>query len=131
MMRTKKILIIDDENVICKGCAMILSEMGYRCDQSLSGADGLKRVMEDSYDVLLLDMKLKDMDGMKILEKVKKAKPAIYVIVITGYSTVQNAVKAMKLGANDYISKPFNEDDIIIAVRHAFQTIDDYETTTH
>jgi DNA-binding NtrC family response regulator len=110
---------------------MILSEMGYRCDQSLSGANGLKRVMEDSYDVLLLDMKLKDMDGMEILEKVKKAKPATYVIVITGYSTVQNAVKAMKLGANDYISKPFNEDDIIIAVRNAFQTIDDYETTTH
>jgi DNA-binding NtrC family response regulator len=109
---------------------MILSEMGYRCDQSLSGADGLKRVMEDSYDVLLLDMKLKDMDGMEILEKVKKAKPATYVIVITGYSTVQNAVKAMKLGANDYISKPFNEDDIIIAVRNAFQTIDDSETTT-
>jgi DNA-binding NtrC family response regulator len=110
---------------------MILSEMGYRCDQSLSGADGLKLVMEDSYDVLLLDMKLKDMDGMEILEKVKKAKPATYVIVITGYSTVQNAVKAMKLGANDYISKPFNEDDIIIAVRNAFQTIDDTDTKTH
>lgn len=109
---------------------MILSEMGYRCDQSLSGANGLKLVMENSYDVLLLDMKLKDMDGMEILEKVKKAKPATYVIVITGYSTVQNAVKAMKLGANDYISKPFNEDDIIIAVRHAIQTIDDNDTTT-
>ena len=120
-MNRKRVLIIDDENVICKGCKMILSEMGYVCDHSLNGADGLKKVMELPYDVLLLDMKLKDMDGMEILETVKKAKPNLYVVVITGYSTVKNAVKAMKLGANDYISKPFNDDDIIIAVQNAFK----------
>lgn len=120
-MNRKRVLIIDDENVICKGCKMILSEMGYVCDHCLSGVDGLKTVMELPYDVLLLDMKLKDMDGMEILEKVKKAKPKLYVVVITGYSTVKNAVKAMKLGANDYISKPFNDDDIIIAVQNAFK----------
>ena len=120
-MNRKRILIIDDENVICKGCKMILDEMGYVCDHSLSGKDGLKTVLELPYDVLLLDMKLKDMDGMEILEKVKTAKPKLYVIVITGYSTVKNAVKAMKLGANDYISKPFNDDDIIIAVQNAFK----------
>ncbi|WP_457552983.1 response regulator [Desulfobacula sp.] len=118
---TKKILIIDDENVICKGCKMVLNEMGYLCNYSLSGSDGLKTILKDPYDVLLLDMKLKDMDGMEILKRVKKAKPKLYVIVITGYSTVENAVKAMKLGANDYISKPFSEDDIIIAVQHAFK----------
>jgi DNA-binding NtrC family response regulator len=121
MMRSKKVLIIDDENVICKGCEMILSEMEYLCDHFLSGSQGLEAVLKNPYDVLLLDMKLKDMDGMEILEKVKKAKPKLYVIVITGYSTVKNAVKAMKLGANDYISKPFNDDDIIIAVQNAFK----------
>jgi len=120
-MNRKRVLIIDDENVICKGCKMILSEMGYICDHSLSGADGLKTVLDLPYDVLLLDMKLKDMDGMEILEKAKKAKPELYVVVITGYSTVKNAVKAMKLGANDYISKPFTDDDIIIAVQNAFK----------
>lgn len=123
-MNRKRVLIIDDENVICKGCKMILDEMGYVCDHSLSGVDGLKTVMDLPYDVLLLDMKLKDIDGMEILEKVKKAKPQLYVVVITGYSTVKNAVKAMKLGANDYISKPFNDDDIIIAVRNAFKESD-------
>ncbi|MDD9301272.1 MAG: response regulator [Desulfobacter sp.] len=123
-MNRKRVLIIDDENVICKGCKMILDEMGYACDHSLSGVNGLKTVMELPYDVLLLDMKLKDIDGMEILEKVKKAKPQLYVVVITGYSTVKNAVKAMKLGANDYISKPFNDDDIIIAVRNAFKESD-------
>jgi len=116
----KKVLIIDDENIICKGCEMVLGELGYLCEHSLSGVAGLELVLNNSYDVLLLDMKLKDMDGMEILETVKKAKPGLYIIVITGYSTVKNAVTAMKLGANDYISKPFSEDDIAIAIQNAF-----------
>jgi DNA-binding NtrC family response regulator len=120
-MTQKKILIIDDENIICKGCELILGEMGYLCDHSLSGVAGLELVLNNPYDVLLLDMKLKDMDGMKILETVKKIKPEVYVIVITGYSTVKNAVTAMKLGANDYISKPFSEDDIAIAIANGIQ----------
>ena len=122
-MTQKKILIIDDENIICKGCEIILGEMGYLCDHSLSGVAGLELVLNNPYDVLLLDMKLKDMDGMKILETVKKIKPEIYIIVITGYSTVKNAVTAMKLGANDYISKPFSEDDIAIAIANGIQKI--------
>jgi DNA-binding NtrC family response regulator len=120
-MTQKKVLIIDDENIICKGCEIILGEMGYLCDHSLSGVAGLDLVLNNPYDVLLLDMKLKDMDGMKILEMVKKTKPEVYVIVITGYSTVKNAVTAMKLGANDYISKPFSEDDIAIAIANGIQ----------
>lgn len=120
-MTQKKVLIIDDENIICKGCEIILGELGYLCDHSLSGVAGLELVLNNPYDVLLLDMKLKDMDGMKILETVKKIKPEIYIIVITGYSTVKNAVTAMKLGANDYISKPFSEDDIAIAIANGIQ----------
>ena len=120
-MTQKKVLIIDDENIICKGCEIILGELGYLCDHSLSGVAGLELVLNNPYDVLLLDMKLKDMDGMKILETVKKIKPEIYIIVITGYSTVKNAVTAMKLGANDYISKPFSEDDIAIAISNGIQ----------
>jgi DNA-binding NtrC family response regulator len=120
-MTQKKVLIIDDENIICKGCEIILGELGYLCDHSLSGVAGLELVLNNPYDVLLLDMKLKDMDGMKILKTVKRIKPEVYVIVITGYSTVKNAVTAMKLGANDYISKPFSEDDIAIAVANGIQ----------
>ena len=122
-MTQKKVLIIDDENIICKGCEIILGELGYLCDHSLSGVAGLELVLNNPYDVLLLDMKLKDMDGMKILETIKKVKPEIYVIVITGYSTVQNAVTAMKMGANDYISKPFSEEDIAIAIANGIQKI--------
>jgi DNA-binding NtrC family response regulator len=120
-MGQKRVLIIDDENVICKGCKMILSELEYVCDHCTSGVDGLQQALNHPYDVLLLDMKLKDMNGMEILEAVKKAKPKLHIIVITGYSTVKNTVKAMKLGANNYISKPFTDDDIIEAVRNAFK----------
>jgi DNA-binding NtrC family response regulator len=116
-MFQRKILIIDDEDVICKACKMVLNEQEFSCDHCLSGVEGLERVMKGSYDMLLLDMKLKDMDGMEILERVKKEKPDLYVIVITGYSTLANTVKAMKLGANDYLSKPFADHELIKAVK--------------
>ena len=115
-MDQRKILIIDDEDVICKACKMVLNEQEFLCDHCLSGAEGLDLVMNHPYDMLLLDMKLKDMDGMEILARVKKEKPELYVIVITGYSTIANTVKAMKLGANDYLSKPFADHELIKAV---------------
>ena len=112
----KRVLIIDDEDVICKACEMVLNEQEFICDHCLSGEEGIQRVMEQDYDLLLLDMKLKEMDGMDILKRVKKEKPGLYVIVITGYSTISNTVKAMKLGANDYLSKPFADHELIDAV---------------
>jgi len=115
-MAQKRVLIIDDEDVICKACKMVLNEQEFICDHCLSGKEGIQRVMEQDYDLLLLDMKLKEMDGMDILKQVKQKKPDLYVIVITGYSTVANTVKAMKLGANDYLSKPFTDHELIDAV---------------
>ncbi|MDY0376458.1 MAG: response regulator [Desulfobacterium sp.] len=119
-MFQRKILIIDDEDVICKACEMVLSEQEFSCDHCLSGVEGLERALGQPYDMLLLDMKLKDMDGMEILRRVKKEKPDLYVIVITGYSTIANTVKAMKLGANDYLSKPFADHELIKAVKDLF-----------
>ena len=121
-MTQKKVLIIDDENVICKACKMVLNEQKVICDHCLSGEEGIQRVMEQDYDLLLLDMKLKDMDGMDILKRVKIEKPDLYVIVITGYSTIANTVKAMKLGANDYLSKPFADHELIDAVNALFSS---------
>ncbi len=116
-MEHHKILIIDDEDVICKACKMVLYEKNIQCDHCTSGTEGLERIFNNPYDMLLLDMKLQDIDGMEILEAAKKKKPDLYVIVITGYSTVANAVKAMKLGADDYLAKPFTEDQLLAAVK--------------
>ena len=115
-MRSLKILIIDDEKVICDACHLILSERGHTVERKLDGAAGLKALRSDSYDVILLDMMLPDMEGMEILKTIKQKTPQAGVIVITGYSTVANALKAMKLGATDYLSKPFSEDELLASI---------------
>ena len=112
-------LIIDDEPAICQGCRMALSERGHSAEIFANGRAGLEAILKGSYDVILLDMKLPDMDGMDILRKVRKEKPGEYIVVMTGYSTVQNAVEAMKLGAFDYLAKPFSEDELVLTVERA------------
>jgi len=112
-------LIIDDERIICDGCRLALSDRGHSADICLTGRAGLEAILNGAYDVILLDMKLPDVDGMDILRAVKKEKTGEYIIVMTGYSTVQNAVEALKLGAFDYIAKPFSEDELVLAVEKA------------
>jgi DNA-binding NtrC family response regulator len=120
-MKTTHILTIDDERVICDACHLVLSEKGYSVDIRMTGNDGLKAIKKGNYDVVLLDMKLPDMEGMEILQILRKENPDLYVIVMTGYSTVSNAVEAMKLGAFDYLSKPFPEDELSISVKKAVE----------
>ena len=110
-----RVLVIDDERVICNGCRVTLSEKGFAVDVRMDGRAGLDAIRNSSYDVVLLDLKLPDITGMDILKTVRKEKPAVYVIIMTGYSTVQNAVEAMKLGALDYLAKPFGtQEDLLI-----------------
>jgi len=120
-MEPIKILVIDDEPVICDGCRLSLSDRGQAVDTCLSGPQGLELLLGGEYDLALLDMKLPDISGMEILRKVKNENPGIYVIVMTGYSSVPNAVEAMKLGAFDYISKPFTDDELLISVQRAVE----------
>ena len=118
-MEPIRILVIDDEPVICDGCRLTLSERGHSVDTCATGQAGLEAVLEGSYDLVLLDMKLPDMDGMDILRTVNRDRLPVYVIVMTGYSSVKNAVDAMKLGAFDYLSKPFTDDELIVTVEKA------------
>ena len=120
-MELTKILVIDDERVICEGCRLSLSDRGLAVDACLSGTQGLELLLGGEYELALLDMKLPDMNGMDILRRVKKEKPGVYVIVMTGYSSVPNAVEAMKLGAFDYIAKPFTDDELWISVQRALE----------
>jgi DNA-binding NtrC family response regulator len=122
-METGKVLVIDDERIIRKGCRMVLEEQGLSVDVCESGSQGLAAAREGRYEVVLVDLKLADMDGMEILKTLKRERPLICLIVITGYSTVQNAVEAMKLGAFDYLAKPFSDDELIISVERAFEKI--------
>ena len=118
---TLKILVIDDERVICDGCVLALSDASHEVDICMTGKAGLDAIQAGTYDIILLDMKLPDMDGMDILRVVCNMDQNICLIVMTGYSTVQNAVAAMKIGAFDYLSKPFTDDELVLTVNKAIE----------
>jgi DNA-binding NtrC family response regulator len=119
MMKSLRILVIDDEGVICDACRLVLTEKGYEVEHCLTGLDGLRAIQSGSFDVILLDMKLADMDGMEILQTLQGKGAVPCVIVMTGYATMANAVQTMKLGAADYLAKPFTDDELISTIENA------------
>jgi DNA-binding NtrC family response regulator len=120
----KKILIIDDEPTIGEGCKRVLEKENFEALYRQSGKIGLKEALTGEYDLILLDLLLPEIEGMEILRSIKSRGIPSEVIIITGYGTVQTAVEAIKLGATDYISKPFSPDELIIHVNKVFQHMD-------
>lgn len=116
-----RILIVDDELPICRNARKILTKPGYEVDYALDGFDAMKRLDEAPYDVLITDLKMNRMGGMELLGRVKRNFPETQVIVITGYSSVASAVEVMKLGASDYLPKPFTPDELRAVVRQALR----------
>ncbi|MEJ2108343.1 MAG: sigma-54 dependent transcriptional regulator [Acidobacteriota bacterium] len=121
-MKSTTILIIDDEPAILNACRMILTDHGYKVDCSKTGNEGLKKIQAFPPDIVILDLKLPDLDGLQILASVKQTHPNVYVIVMTGYATVSTAVEAMKLGAFDYQAKPFSDDELILTISRVVET---------
>src|ERR1700712_3335482 len=113
------ILIIDDEKAIRKTLSEILSYEGYKMEEAADGEEGLKKVKEKEYDVVLCDIKMPKMDGIEFLEKAKEANPDVPIIMISGHGTIETAVEAVKKGAYDYISKPPDLNRLLITIRNA------------
>ena len=122
-MESLKILVIDDEQVICSGCRMILSDLGHTVDTCNTCKEGLDAIRKLDYHLVLLDIKLPDSDGMEILKIVRVEKLGIHVIVMTGYATIRSVVSAMRLGAFDYLPKPFTDEELIASVEKAMKNI--------
>lgn len=120
-MDSAKILVVDDERVAGEGCRLVLGEQGHAVTICTTGGKGLATVLKGRYDLVLLDMKLPDMDGMDLLKTVRREKPDVYFIVITGYSTVHSAVQAMKLGAFAYLAKPFSDKELMLTGERAVE----------
>jgi DNA-binding NtrC family response regulator len=112
---------MEDEPSVAQGLKMVLSEEGYRVDIAMTGGAALDTFSREGADLLLADLRLPDIDGMEVIRRVKAAKPETGVIVITGYATVPSAVEAVKLGAYDYLSKPFTDDELKRAVGGALK----------
>jgi CheY-like chemotaxis protein/glycine cleavage system H lipoate-binding protein len=106
------VLVVDDEQIVCNSCKKILSQEGHNVRTATNGREALKKVEEDKYDVLIADWKMPEIDGMEVLRIVKKNHPDIIVIMITGYPSVESAVKAMRLGVSNYVPKPLDPEEL-------------------
>jgi len=118
-MNKGKVLVVDDEDIVLLSCNRALTPAGYDVRTVKRGADGLKLLENETFDLVLTDLKMPDMDGIEVLRRVKEGWPATEVIIITGYQTVETAVKAIKLGAFDYIEKPFTPEQILSVINNA------------
>ena len=116
-----KILVIDDEQIVHESCNRILTEEGYEVKSAFTGQEGFKKIEEETYDLVITDLKMPGISGMEALKKIKKDNPNIGIVMVTGYSTAETAVEAMKLGAFDYLPKPFTPDELISVINKAVE----------
>ena len=109
-MNKPEVLVIDDEVEVCSFFEFYLrEERNYSVDVAYNGIQARKLVQSKKYDLALVDLKLPDTDGITLLKEIKDVNPDCEVVIITGYSTIKSAVEAMKMGAFDYLEKPFDE----------------------
>ncbi len=119
MVKRKKIehvLIVDDEEVVRKGISRALANRSIRATEALNGKEALAHLKTGAFDLVLLDIKMGDMDGVEVLQHIRRNDPLANVVMITGYPTIATAVHCTKLGALDYLTKPFSLDDLDAAL---------------
>ncbi|HUU19974.1 MAG TPA: response regulator [Sedimentisphaerales bacterium] len=111
-MKANKILIADDEKNIRMTISQALADMDVETDTAINGEEALSKLKDTEYGLVLLDLRMPGMDGMEVLEKLRTDRPDIRVVIITAHGTIDSAVDAMKLGAVDFIQKPFTPKEI-------------------
>jgi two-component system, NtrC family, nitrogen regulation response regulator NtrX len=117
----RSIFIIDDEIEICESIKMILEYEDYEVDYSTSASGGIEKLNEKVFSTLLLDIQMPEMNGFEVLKKVKEINPSLSVIIISAHGNVENAIKATRLGAFDFIEKPIDREKLLISIRNAVE----------
>ncbi|HEX9656091.1 MAG TPA: sigma-54 dependent transcriptional regulator [Bacteroidota bacterium] len=117
----KSVLVVDDEKAIRDSLKMILEYAKYRVTFAENGQAALTKVVEDTFDLVLLDIKMAGIDGLKVLEKIREIQPELPVVMISGHGTIETAVEATKLGAYDFLPKPLDRDKLLIVTRNAIE----------
>jgi signal transduction histidine kinase len=110
------VFVIDDDDVMLLACRRVLSREGYDVETFASGHEGLARLEQVRPQLLLVDLKMPELDGFQVIERVRQVDPDIIIAVLTGYATIGNAVEAMKAGAYDFLPKPFTPDELRLLV---------------
>ncbi len=119
MSSNGKILVVDDEEIMRDVLSTLLAAENYSVDFAQNGAQALEKVREGEYSVVLLDLMMPDMDGLQVLEEFRKLESNPVTVILTAFASIEKAVKATKLGAFDFITKPFKNDEILLAVKNA------------
>ncbi|MHB0955713.1 MAG: response regulator [Pirellulaceae bacterium] len=122
MSDSHALLVVDDEEVICQACRRIFSRQGFKVETNTDARQGLAWATEKEYEIILLDIKMPNMDGIQFLEELRHAQQNVPVLIITGYPSIPNAAAAMRLGACDYVTKPFTTEEITSAVQRVLAT---------
>ena len=117
----RRILVVDDEITVCKSIRRSIQSENYDVDMALSGEEALKKDRENPYDLIITDLMMPGISGLDLLRAVKEHRPEAAVIMITGYPTIKTAVESVKLGAFDYLPKPFTPADLRGVVARAFK----------
>jgi len=117
MGENARILVIDDDESIRKTLATILEEKGYAVDTAENGREAIRKSKTKFYNLALIDIRLPDMEGTKLLTELKDGTPKMVKIIITGYPSLQNAIEAVNNGADAYVLKPFNVDSVLNTIK--------------
>jgi len=119
MVARRRILVVDDAEMVRESCQRIFSERGYEVETAASAKDGVKLATRGYFDCALIDLRMPDMNGMEIVRIARKNRGHMAVLIITGYGTMDTATEAVRLGVTDYICKPFTPEEIVQAVSRA------------
>lgn len=114
-----KILVIDDEEHMCWALERAMRQEGYQVFTATRGQQGLELIREEAPSLVILDLKMPEMDGMEVLSRAKEMQPKLPVIILTAHGTIETAIEAMKIGAADFITKPFDLDELKIVIKKA------------
>lgn len=116
-----QILIIDDEKIVSTALVAILKTRNFECETASNGEEGLEKIKKENYDIILCDLQMPGLDGLGFLQKSKTLHLTTPIIMMSAYATSEVAIKAIKLGASDYISKPFDADEIIFTIEKVIE----------
>ena len=114
-----RVLVLDDEPIVCKRLQPALEKLGFAVDTFTQSVEAMHQVQQSTYDIVITDLKMKEVDGMRFLEEVKKQRPQTEVIVITGFATMETAKQSFQKGVFDFIAKPFKLSEIQDVVTRA------------
>src|SRR3989339_177725 len=121
MIRKKKILLVEDDEYVLGSIKILLNKEGYEVNTALNGLEALGLYRKDSYDLVIADLKMPQMDGIELLKQLKLEFSDVSLIMMTAYGSIRTAVEAMKMGAYDYVAKPVSAEEIRLVIQRAFE----------